>query len=95
MSGVCAETISSGKAFQCLMTSMKYENLCASVGTNRVKSWTEFKLLGDGCGWGVKAVGGMHDSFLRILKQSFNFCMRLRIDSGFRSMQGGAQKRVA
>ena len=43
-----AETISSGKAFQCLMTSMKCENLCG------VKSWTEFE---HGCGWGVK-VGG-------------------------------------
>ncbi len=30
----------------------------------------------------------MHDSFLRILKQSFNFCMRLRIDNGFRSRGG-------
>ena len=55
--------------------------------SNGVKSWTEFELLGDGCGWGVKAVGGMHDSFLRILKQSFNFCMRLQIDSGFRSRE--------
>ena len=38
------------------MTSMKYKNLCESVGTNGVKSWTEFELLGDGCGWGVEAV---------------------------------------
>ncbi len=56
MSGDCAETISSGKAFQCLITSMKNDDLCAWVGTNGVNSWMEFGLLGDGCGWGVKTV---------------------------------------
>ena len=33
------ETISSGKAFQCLITSMKNDDLCAWVGTNGVNSW--------------------------------------------------------
>ncbi len=66
---------------------MKNDDLCAWVGTNGVNSWMEFGLLGDGCGWGVKAVGGMQDSFLRILKQRFNFCMRLRVDRGFRSRE--------
>ena len=47
MSGVCAETISSGKAFQCLMTSMKYENLCASVGTNGSLNFLEMVVGGE------------------------------------------------
>ncbi len=69
MSGDCAEIISSGKAFQCLMTSMKYDDLCAWVGTNGVNSWTEFEFLGDVCGWDADF--------------EFNFCMRLRIDSAW------------
>ncbi len=43
MSGVCAETISSGKAFQCL-------NIYEISGTNGVKSWTELEMVVDGEG---------------------------------------------